>query len=62
MRTLVFVLIGNLLLPKIFSIDGIWLSVPTAELLSIMLLLFYYVKYWTTKKEKEIYYEIKRFN
>ena len=52
MRTFVFVLIGIILLPKIFNIDGIWLSVPLAELLSIILSLFYYVKYWITQKRK----------
>lgn len=52
MRTFVFVLIGIIFLPKIFNIDGIWLSVPLAELLSIILSLFYYVKYWIIQKRK----------
>lgn len=43
LRTLVFILIGIVLLPIIFKSDGIWLSVPFAELLSFVLS-FYFLR------------------
>lgn len=41
MRTLVFLVIGILALPLVLGIDGVWLAVPFAELLSIVLSLYF---------------------
>lgn len=44
MRTLVFQLIMIFLLPNIIGIDGIWLSVVAAEVLSLIISAFYFIK------------------
>lgn len=44
MRTLVFILIGMLVLPLFFEVNGIWLAVPFAEGLSILLALFCFAR------------------
>lgn len=41
MRTFVFIVLGMLLLPLFLQVDGIWLAVPFAELLSILLSFFF---------------------
>ena len=45
LRTFVFLSIAILLLPKFFGVNGIWLAVPTAEFLSIILSVFCFIKY-----------------
>lgn len=44
LRTLIFQIIMILLLPSIFGINGIWFSVVVAELLSLIVSIFYLVK------------------
>lgn len=48
-RTLVFLiipmLIPMLIFPGIFDVDGVWLSMPAAEVLSILLSIFCFKKY-----------------
>lgn len=44
-RTLVFLIIPMLILPGIFDVDGVWLSMPAAEVLSILLSIFCFKKY-----------------
>ena len=44
MRTLVFQIIAVLVLPIFLEIDGIWLSIVAAELLSILVSLFFFIK------------------
>ncbi|WP_352401187.1 MATE family efflux transporter [Anaerotignum sp.] len=44
-RTFVFLVGSILILPSIWGIDGIWLSVPVAEALSLILSVFFLVKY-----------------
>lgn len=44
-RTLVFLIIPMLILPVIFDVDGVWLSMPAAEVLSILLSIFCFKKY-----------------
>lgn len=44
MRTLVFQIIAVLILPIFWEIDGIWLSIVAAELLSIAVSIFFFVK------------------
>lgn len=41
MRTLVFIVLGIFFLPMIFKVNGIWLAVPFAEILSILVSLFF---------------------
>ncbi|HAG44470.1 MAG TPA: MATE family efflux transporter, partial [Clostridium sp.] len=35
-RGVVFILIGLMILPKIFGINGVWLTVPFAESISLI--------------------------
>ncbi len=45
LRTFVFLSSAILILPLIFKVDGIWLAVPAAEFLSIILSVFCFIKY-----------------
>ncbi|MCI8589832.1 MAG: MATE family efflux transporter [Clostridiales bacterium] len=49
MRTFVFILPGLLLLPHIIKADGIWLAVPLAELLSVILSAICFLRLFRTK-------------
>ena len=40
-RTLVFLVVSLLLLPRIFEMNGIWLALPFAEILSIFMTVYY---------------------
>lgn len=50
LRTLVFVILAVLLLPKFIGMDGVWLSIPAAELLGFLLTFFFF---W---KKKAVYH------
>lgn len=41
-RTLIFLLLPLLVLPGILGVDGVWLSMPTAEVLSVFLSVYYF--------------------
>ena len=41
-RTLIFLILPLLILPKFCGIDGVWMSIPVAESLSILLSIFYF--------------------
>lgn len=41
-RTLVFLLLPLLTLPRLWGVDGVWMSMPTAEVLSIALCIYYF--------------------
>lgn len=43
-RTLVFLIVPLLVFPMIFGADGVWISMPMAEVLSIVLTVFYFKK------------------
>ena len=45
LRTFVFLSLAILLLPLILNVNGIWLAIPTAEFLSILVSIFYFIKY-----------------
>lgn len=45
LRTLVFIVISVLVLPLLIGINGVWLSIPVAELLSLIVSIFYLKKY-----------------
>lgn len=40
-RTFVFIVSGILIIPRLIGVDGVWLSVPAAEMLSLILSLFF---------------------
>lgn len=44
-RTFIFIVGGILILPKIIGVNGIWISVPLAEVLSIVISINYIYKY-----------------
>ena len=41
-RTLIFLMIPLLILPGLLGVDGVWLSMPVAEVLSILLSVYYF--------------------
>lgn len=43
-RTLVFIVVSALVLPSILGLDGVWLAIPLAELLSIGMTIYYFKK------------------
>ena len=44
-RTFIFMLIPVLVLPRIFGMDGVWLSLATGEVLSLAMSIYFFVKY-----------------
>ena len=44
LRTFVFQVTTVLLLPLLLELDGVWLSVPASELLSLLVAMFFLVK------------------
>lgn len=44
-RTLVFLIIPLVIFPYFWGVDGVWISLPFAELLSIILSIYYLKKY-----------------
>ncbi len=44
LRSLAFIIIALVLLPQILGLDGVWLAVPVAEFLAILVSIFYYKK------------------
>ncbi len=43
-RSLVFIVISLLILPQIFGLNGVWLAIPVAELLAIIVCIYFYFK------------------
>ncbi len=44
LRSLVFIVIALLILPNIFDLNGVWLAIPVAELMSIFVCIYFYQK------------------
>lgn len=44
-RTIVFMVVPVLVLPQIFEMDGVWLSITAGEVLSMIMSIYYFVKY-----------------
>ena len=44
-RTMVFMVIPVLVLPRFFEMDGVWMALATGEILSIAMSIFYFIKY-----------------
>lgn len=54
-RTIIFMVVPVLILPQIFEMDGVWLSITVGELLSIGMSIYYFVKYrnvWNHEDKK----------
>ena len=49
-RTLIFLIIPLLILPSLLGIDGVWLALPTAEVFSAILSVYYF------KTKKAVYH------
>ena len=45
LRTFVFLLLTILLLPLLLEVNGVWLSIPAAELMALVVALIYILKY-----------------
>lgn len=45
LRTFVFIIIGITILPKFFAVNGVWLTIPLAEILTIIISIFFIRKY-----------------
>ena len=41
-RTLISLILPLLILPRLWCVDGVWISMPVAEVLSILLSVFYF--------------------
>lgn len=44
LRTFVFIVAAILLLPRLLGVDGIWLSIPAAEALALLVSAWYMVR------------------
>lgn len=44
-RTVIFMIVPVLVLPGIFGMDGVWMSITTGEVLSILMSVYYFRKY-----------------
>lgn len=52
-RTVIFMVIPVLILPQLLEMDGVWLSITAGEMLSIIMTIYYFVKYkgmWKVSK------------
>ena len=45
LRTFVFIILGLLALPQLLGVDGVWLAVPIAEFLTVLISVFFFVRY-----------------
>ncbi len=54
-RTVIFMVFPVLILPRFFETDGVWISLAVGEGLSLIMTIYYFIKYksvWTPEKEK----------
>ena len=52
-RTILFMVVPVLVLPRLFGVDGVWLSLSVGEGLSLLMTIYYFVKYrkvWTPER------------
>lgn len=55
-RTVIFMVIPVLILPRIFEMDGVWMSITVGEALSIFMVIYYFIKYreiWKYRNQAE---------
>ncbi len=50
-RTILFMVIPVLVLPRFFEMDGVWMSLAAGEILSITMSIYYFVKYRAVWRE-----------
>ena len=48
LRTLLFVVVFLLVLPKFLGVNGVWIAVPLAEILGFLVSIYYLKKYKVT--------------
>ena len=56
-RTIIFMVIPVLVLPRIFEMDGVWLSITVGEVLSLAMSIYYFIKFkdmWEDQKRSVI--------
>ena len=46
-RTILFMVIPVLVLPRFFQVDGVWMSLAAGEILSLTMSIYYFLKYRT---------------
>lgn len=51
-RTLVFIVLSLMILPRIFGITGAWVAIPMAELLTLIICIYVHRKYFLLPGEK----------
>lgn len=51
-RTILFMVVPVLILPRLFGMDGVWMSITAGEVLSIGMGIYYFVKYREIWSEK----------
>lgn len=54
-RTVIFMVFPVLILPRFFETDGVWISLAVGEGLSLIMTIYYFIKYksvWTPDKEE----------
>lgn len=52
-RTIIFMVVPVLILPNLLGMDGVWLSITAGEILSIVMSIYFFVKYkkiWSVQK------------
>lgn len=52
LRSLVFIVLGMALLPRLIGVEGVWLAVPLAELLSVLVSAYYFRKQYRVWKNQ----------
>lgn len=56
-RTIVFIVVPVLILPRILDLDGVWLSMSVGEGLSLIMTIYYFIKYksqWTVQPQTSV--------
>ena len=51
-RTILFMVVPVLILPRLFGMDGVWMSITAGEVLSIGMGIYYFTKYREIWSEK----------
>lgn len=51
-RTIIFMVLPVLILPEILGINGVWLSMNTGEAMSLIMTIYYFLKYQTLWKKE----------
>ena len=52
-RTIIFMVLPVLILPNLLGIDGVWMSITTGEVMSLVMSIFFFIKYRNMWKAPE---------